>query len=138
MFQEGMKPNAIILRSFGIGNAPVSSSDFIDFLKEAHKHKIIVVNTTQCFEGGINMNVYKTGRLLKKNYVLTSSKMTYESIYTKLFYLFQIIGKNKICLVKKLFEINIAGEIPYDKYYKSPRKTIKQKNKKVFLQFQEI
>ena len=138
IFQEDLKPNAIILRTFGIGNAPVSSSDFIEFLKEAHKRKIIVVNTTQCFEGGINMNVYKTGRLLKKNYVLSSSKMTYESIYTKLFYLFQIIGKNKMSLVKKLFEINIAGEIPSDKYYKFPRKTMKKKNKEVFLQFQEI
>ncbi len=138
IFQEGTKPNAIILRSFGIGNAPVSSSEFIDFLKEAHKHKIIIVNTTQCFEGGINMNVYKTGRLLKKNFVLTSSNMTYESIYTKLFYLFQIVGKNKIGLVKKLFETNIAGEIPSDKYYKFSRKTMKKKNKEAFLQFQEI
>ena len=39
---------------------------------------------------------------------------------------------------KKLFEINIAGEIPSDKYYKFPRKTMRKKNKEVFLQFQEI
>jgi L-asparaginase len=89
-------PNAIILRSFGIGNAPVSSKEFIDFLKLCKKHKIIVVNTTQCYSGGVNMQIYKTGVLMKKHSVLSGEKMTFEAIYTKLFYLFQVIDKKKI------------------------------------------
>ena len=104
-------PNAIIIRSYGIGNAPVSSTDFYHFLKLANEKGIIIVNTTQCVSGGVNMHYYHTGRKLLANNVITTKKMTFEAIYTKLFYLFQVIGTENVNLVRKIFKLNLAGEL---------------------------
>ena len=53
-------PNAIIIRSYGIGNAPISSKDFYNFLELTFQKDIIVVNTTQCVSGGVNMHYYRS------------------------------------------------------------------------------
>lgn len=115
-------PNAIIIRSYGIGNAPISSNDFYNFLKQTFDKGIVVVNTTQCVSGGVNMHYYRTGRKMLEHNVISTKKMTFESIYTKLFYLFQVVGVNNPELVKKLFKINLSGElvkeIPFNKNIK--------------------
>lgn len=110
-------PNAIIIRSYGIGNAPISSKDFNNFLELSHQKNIIVVNTTQCVSGGVNMHYYRTGKKLLEHHVISTKQMTFEAIYTKLFYLFQVIGINNIDLVKRLFVMNIAGELVKEPHY---------------------
>lgn len=110
-------PNAVIIRSYGIGNAPISSPDFYKFLELTHEKKIIVVNTTQCVSGGVNMHYYRTGKELIKHHVISTKQMTFEAIYTKLFYLFQVFGVYKPDIVKKLFQMNIAGELVKEPHY---------------------
>lgn len=108
-----LKPNAIILRTYGIGNAPVGDSKFIEQLNRANRKGIIVINTTQCLNGGVNMDYYNTGKALKKTGVVGCGDATFESVYTKLFYLFQLFGTdgNNTKIIKKLLAINIAGEL---------------------------
>ena len=59
-----LNPQAIILRTYGIGNAPVSDKKFMDAIEMAVRKNIIVVNTTQCVNGGVNMTFYNTGKEL--------------------------------------------------------------------------
>ena len=137
VFASGI-PRAIILRSYGIGNAPVASDDFIAFLNLAGKHNIIVVNSTQCYDGGVNMDYYETGRVLLEYGVVDPGIMTFEAIYTKLFYLFQVLEAEDAPLIKKLFITNIAGEITRQNRYTNLRKTIKKINRRMFYQYQEL
>ena len=58
-------------------------------IHNATKKGVIIVNTTQCVNGGVNMTYYNTGLELKKIGVVSSYDMTPEAVYTKLFYLFQ-------------------------------------------------
>ena len=110
-------PDAIIIRSYGIGNAPISSKDFYNFLELTHQKNIIVVNTTQCVSGGVNMHYYRTGKKLLEHHVISTKQMTFEAIYTKLFYLFQVIGNSNPELVRRLFKMNIAGELVKEPHY---------------------
>ena len=110
-----LKPNAIILRTYGIGNAPVSDIKFMNAIKKAVKKGIIIINTTQCVNGGVNMSYYSTGRILREAGVISSFDMTPETTYTKLFYLFQVLGTKNLPLIKKLFATDIAGELTTEK-----------------------
>ena len=129
-----LKPQAIILRTYGIGNAPVSDTKFMKAIHEATKNGVIIVNTTQCVNGGVNMTYYNTGLELVKLGVLSSYDMTPETVYTKLFYLFQLIGNKKIPLIKKLFGTDIAGELTVDDIDGK----IKEYLKSYFNQYQEL
>lgn len=54
---------ALILRSYGVGNAP-QNGEFIQVLAEASQRGIVVVNLTQCMSGKVNMGGYATGNAL--------------------------------------------------------------------------
>lgn len=131
-----INPSAIIIRSFGIGNAS-TDYNFLQELLRAKKKKIILVNNTQCIKGGVEMDYYRTGQQLKKHGVISSYSMTPEAVYGKLYYLFQILqDKNKETrynIVKKIMTSNIAGEIPFSKLQKN-RNIIKN----FFKKYQEI
>jgi L-asparaginase len=110
-----LNPQAIILRTYGIGNAPVGDKNFMDSIETAVRKNILVVNTTQCVNGGVNMTFYNTGKMMKEKGVISSFDMTPETVYMKLFYLFQVLGTKNIPLIKKYFKTDIAGELTMDK-----------------------
>ena len=120
-----LNPNAIILQTYGIGNAPVSDEDFMSTLKYAISKNIVIVNKSQCFEGGVNMEYYNTGKELSKLGILSCNDMTYEATFTKLFFLFQTLtnqdGSIDLKQFKHLFENNLAGELSIDTYNKEFR-----------------
>ena len=86
-----LNPDAIILKTYGIGNAPVSDTEFVNTLKKAIAKGIIIVNNTQCLYGGVNQNYYHTGKELKTLGIIGSKNMTDAAVYSKLFYLISII-----------------------------------------------
>ncbi len=103
---EGLK--AVILETFGSGNAPTSQW-FVSRIKDAVNKGIIVVNVTQCHAGKVNMDAYATGIALKKEGVVGGFDITTESALAKLFYLLGKYPDNET--VKKELVTNLRGEI---------------------------
>ena len=104
----GPESRAVILETYGAGNAP-SKEWFLDLIREADRMGKIILNVTQCMAGSVNMDIYATGKSLKQSGVLSGYDSTTESALAKLFFLlgeFQDNGK-----VKALLETDIRGEI---------------------------
>ena len=90
-YYPGMDPQVfrdIILNSKGVvfagsGLGHVNSS-FIPLLREACDKGVVVVMTSQCLNGRVNMNVYNTGRDLIAAGVISVMDMLPETAYVKL------------------------------------------------------
>lgn len=75
-----------IMRCFGTGNAP-EDDDFLAVIDEATKAGKIVVNTTQCLEGSVEMGLYEASFGLMQAGVITGLDLTSEAALTKLMWL---------------------------------------------------
>ncbi len=103
---EGLK--ALILETFGSGNAPTSQL-FINELVRAINKQILIVNVTQCKGGSVQMGKYETGKQLEDIGILGGYDITTESAVTKLMYLF---GTEKgVSETRVLFQKSIRGEM---------------------------
>lgn len=101
-------PRAVILETYGAGNAP-SKEWFISLVKEAAEMGKILLNVTQCIAGSVNMDIYATGKTLKQAGVANGYDSTTESALAKLFHLMGRHAEND--MVRKGLEINLRGEI---------------------------
>ncbi len=75
----------IVLRSFGAGNAP-TDEPFIEAIREAVDRGIVIVNVTQCVNGGISVR-YEAGNRLASTGVISGRDSTAEAAITKLMFL---------------------------------------------------
>jgi len=99
---------ALIIRSYGVGNAPQDEA-LLSCLKAAKEQNIIVVNCSQCIKGTVNMDGYATGNALSQCGVIGGVDMTLEATLTKLHYLLsQDLSTDEIRL--RLQE-NLRGEL---------------------------
>ena len=104
---EGLR--AVILETFGSGNAP-SNSEFISILEEAVKKGIVIVNVTQCKGGGtVEIGRYGASLLLKKIGIVSGHDITTEAAVAKLMY-FLGEGLNND-EVKHYMRVSLRGEI---------------------------
>ena len=104
----GDETRAVILETYGSGNAP-SGQWFMDIVREASASGKVLLNVTQCMSGTVNMDIYATGKNLKRAGVVSGLDITTESALGKLFYL---MGKSKDnAWVKAHLEDNLKGEI---------------------------
>lgn len=102
---------ALILRSYGVGNAPQNPA-FTETLQEACDRGIVVVNLTQCMSGKVNMGGYATGNALAQAGVISGFDMTVEATLTKLHYLLsQNLGSET---VRQQMMSNLRGELTPD------------------------
>lgn len=99
---------ALILRSYGVGNAPQNPA-LLACLAKAKAQEVIVINCSQCIKGTVNMSGYATGNALRKAGVISGHDMTLEATLTKLHYLLsQNLNYDEIC---RLMEISLRGEL---------------------------
>ncbi|MEW6991564.1 asparaginase [Colwelliaceae bacterium 6441] len=99
---------ALIIRSYGVGNAP-QDKQLLDSLAAANQQGIIIVNCSQCIKGMVNMDGYATGVSLSQCGVISGSDMTLEAALTKLHYLLSQNFSNET--IRKKLQENLRGEL---------------------------
>lgn len=98
---------ALIIETYGSGNAPTSSS-LLKQLQHAVESGILVLNISQCPGGRVMQGRYETSRELQKIGVIGGADMTTEAAVTKLMVLLGEFGAEK---TKTLIAEAIAGEL---------------------------
>lgn len=104
------KIKGVIIRTFGIGDAPSDDHDFSKTLAILKEKGITVLNISQCIEGRVDQGDYATGSFLDKNGVVSGQDLTYEAGYCKLLFLLSL-HKGNIHAVREDLKINFAGEL---------------------------
>jgi glutamyl-tRNA(Gln) amidotransferase subunit D len=108
----GLKPESIpdkkgvVLIGTGLGHVP---EKVFPRIKKLIENGSVVVMTSQCIFGRINMNVYSTGRDLLNIGVIPGEDMLPETAFVKLMWVLAHSKNRKD--VEKLMTSNIAGEI---------------------------
>lgn len=77
----------IILKTYGAGNAPTYPW-FRDAICDAVKRGIVILNVTQCPNGGVHQTRYETGDMLAKAGVISGHDISTEAALTKMMFLF--------------------------------------------------
>jgi len=103
-----MQPKAIVAECFGLGGLPYLGENLLPAVTKALDEGIIVVITTQCPEGGVDLATYDVGQKSLKLGVLSGEDMGCEAIITKLMWLLPRIDRDRI---PEMFAFNFCDEI---------------------------
>lgn len=98
----------IVLRTYGAGNGPTAKW-FINAISDAIKRGIVILNVTQCVNGGVHSNRYMSGDILAATGVISGHDITFEAAITKMMFLFGI-GLAPAA-VKKYLGTALCGEV---------------------------
>jgi L-asparaginase len=99
---------AIVMRTFGSGNAP-QSPWLLKALREGTQNGKVIVNISQCMQGTVAMGRYDTGYRLQEAGVVSGYDSTVESAVSKLMFL-QSHYDDPV-QVRQLMNQSIRGEI---------------------------
>ncbi len=101
--------DALVLETYGTGNAPSQDVNFLTQLKKASDQGTLIVNSSQCRHGRVIMDQYETGYTLGRIGLMSAHDMTPESVHCKLLYLLSKYDDRSI--VRREFEVDLAGEL---------------------------
>ena len=101
---------AIVMRTFGSGNAP-QSLWLLNALREGTRNGKVIVNISQCMQGAVEMSRYDCGYHLQEAGVISGRDSTVESAVTKLMFLQAHYDDPE--QVRRLMQQNIRGEISF-------------------------
>ncbi|MCK5532559.1 MAG: asparaginase, partial [Halopseudomonas aestusnigri] len=99
---------AVVLQSFGAGNVPSRDPAFDAFIKRANARGKVVVNVTQCLQGGISPGAYAASAGLQDQGVLSGGDMTPEAAFCKLHWL--LAGGRDAAAVTRDWSLNLSDE----------------------------
>ena len=98
----------VVLKTFGAGNTP-SAKWFVNVISEAVDRGIVVLNVTQCVNGGVHEKRYVSSDRLAAVGVISGHDITSEAAITKLMFLFGLgLSSDE---VKRALLRPIAGEM---------------------------
>lgn len=98
----------VVLKTFGAGNTP-SAQWFVNVISEAVDRGIVVLNVTQCVNGGVHEKRYVSSDRLAAVGVISGHDITSEAAITKLMFLFGLgLSSDE---VKRALLRPIAGEM---------------------------
>ena len=100
---------AIVMRTFGSGNAP-QSPWLLNALKEGTRGGKVIVNISQCMQGQVEMSRYGCGYRLQEAGVISGGDSTVEAAVTKLMYL-QSLYPDAPDTVRQQMRQSLRGEI---------------------------
>lgn len=98
----------IVLKTFGAGNAP-GQTWFTGAIRDAVDRGIVILNVTQCVNGGVRSDLYDTGNSLARAGVVSGHDITSEAAITKLMYLFGMGLPSET--VKRYMNYSLCGEV---------------------------
>ena len=80
-------PDALILRTFGVGNIPASEPGLVDVLDELAHADVPIIVASQCYQAEVMLGHYEAGNALAKLGAVGAHDMTLEALYAKTVFL---------------------------------------------------
>ncbi len=103
------RTDAVIFEAFGIGNIPVKGEyNMLPFVEKCMDHRCHVIITSQAAYDAVNLDIYSSGKALKKMGALSAGDMTMEAVLTKTMHLLGLQSSHEE--FRKLFSENLSGE----------------------------
>jgi len=102
-------PAAVILRAYGVGNAPSEEPGLVEALAAATAAGVTLVVASQCSQANVLLGHYETGDALARAGAVGSGDMTLEATYAKVVFLLSqgLRGAELATWLRR----NIAGEL---------------------------
>lgn len=99
---------AVLLRTFGAGNAP-DDPEFLGVIEKVTRSKKVVLNVTQCLEGMVEMGLYASSAGLLERGVISALDQTPEAALTKLMWTLGVAHGNRDDVARRM-QLNQRGE----------------------------
>lgn len=96
-----------VIEAYGAGNGP-TEPEFLDVIRHACEHDVVVVITTQCGAGTVREGYYAAGAALFETGAIGGLDLTFEAAITKLMVL---LDQHPAARVRELMGVPLAGEL---------------------------
>lgn len=102
-------PEAVIMRAYGVGNAPDEKPGLADVIAGATASGVAIVAVSQCPQATVQLGHYETGDALARAGVVGGADMTLEAVFAKIVFLLSqgLRGAD----LTAWMPMNIAGEL---------------------------